>query len=96
MKVKDLILITGGDTKVRMVGTTDKDLFVKVWDGIVDDIDFNNNQIPYGDYEIESVSVINGEDNLLINIDSSVNFCPNINADIKHVISGKSNYSISI
>lgn len=96
MKVKDLILITGGNTKVRMVGTTDKDLFVEIWDGIVDDIDFNNNQIPYGDYEIESVSVINGEDNLLINIDSSVNFCPNINTDIKHVISGKSNYSISI
>ena len=96
MKVKDLILITGGNTKVRMVGTTDKDMYVDVWNGIIDDIDFNNNQIPYGDYEIEDITVINGEDSLLINIDNSVNFAPNINTDIKHVMSGKSAYSISV
>ena len=30
MKVKDLILITGGNTKVRIVGTTDKDAYVEV------------------------------------------------------------------
>lgn len=96
MKVKDLILITGGSTKLRMVGTTHDSKYVEVWNGIVDDIDFNNNQIPYGEYEIEDVTVINGEDSLLINIDDSVNFAPKINTDIKHVISGKSAYSISI
>jgi len=45
MKVKDLILITGGNTKIRMVGTTDKDMYVEVWNGIVDNIVFND-QIP--------------------------------------------------
>lgn len=94
MKVEDLILITGGNTKIRMVGTTDKDMYVEVWNGIVDNIVFND-QIPYGDYEIESVSVINGEDSLLINIDSNINFAKKINTDIKHVVSGKSAYSIS-
>ena len=76
MKVKDLILIAGGRTKVRMVGTTDKDEFVNLWNGIVDDIDFS--KIPYGEYEIDSISVVNGEDNLLINIDNSVNFVPSV------------------
>lgn len=95
MKIKDLISITGGSTKVRMVGTTDKDAYVEVWKGIIDDIEDYGN-IPYGEYEIQSITVINGEDNLLINIDDSVNFAPSINTEIKHRISGKSAYSLSM
>lgn len=96
MKVKDLMLITGGNTNVLMYGTTEKDEYVKVWDGIVDDMNFNDDLVPYGEYKIDYVTVINGEDNLVVIIDSEVNFAPLINTDIKHVISGKSKYSISI
>ena len=39
MKVRDLILLTGGRTKVRMIGTTKKDVYVEVWTGIVDDVE---------------------------------------------------------
>ena len=96
MKVKDLVIITGGLTNIRMVGTTDKDQYVDVWKGIIDDIDFNNNLIPYGEYKIDHVTVINETDELVIIIDESINFAPLINTDVKHVMSGTSKYSLSV
>ena len=78
-----------------MVGTTEKGAYVNVWIGIVDDINFNDNQIPYGDYKIDHVTVINETDEMVIIIDESINFAPLINTDIKHVISGNSKYSLS-
>lgn len=74
MKVKDLILITGGLTKIRMVGTTEKDAYIDVWTGIIDDINFNDNQIPYGEYKIDHVTVINETDEMVIVLDESILF----------------------
>lgn len=74
MKVKDLILITGGLTKIRMVGITDKDSYVDAWTGIIDDINFNDDQIPYGNYKIDHVTVINETDEMVIVLDESILF----------------------
>lgn len=71
MRVKDIIVLLGGNTKVRMVGTDEEEKFVDVWSGKVDDINFD--KIPCGNVKVEDMSVIEGEDNLLINLDSSLN-----------------------
>ena len=62
MTVKDLLFVTGGSVKYRI------ELYDKwsiLTSGIVDDIvDFNN--IPYGEYEVQHISIDN--DKLVINI----------------------------
>jgi hypothetical protein len=72
MKVKDILEVVGGRIKINIYGTTEKDKYVTVWKGIGDDIKFP--LVPYADYEVEHVSIVEGEDILGIVIDSSINF----------------------
>ncbi|OOM17200.1 hypothetical protein CLSAB_19200 [Clostridium saccharobutylicum] len=65
IKVKDLLTLTGGCTKV-IIYNEKGDKFKELWSGIVDDIDFNN--VPYGEYEVTFQTVINGEDVLQFHI----------------------------
>lgn len=60
MKIKDVLKITGGRTKVMILSADKNDSYIRLWNGIVDDIDFKN--VPYGNYEIEHMTVINTED----------------------------------
>ncbi|GAA0082859.1 hypothetical protein [Clostridium sp. CTA-6] len=65
IKVKDLLCITGGNTKVVIYDINDNS-YKELWKGIVDDIDFNN--VPYANNEVEHQTVVNDEDILQIHI----------------------------
>lgn len=70
MIVKDLLDTIGGNTKIVIRGTTEKEKYVDLWRGAGDDIRFP--LVPYAKYEIEHISV---SDNVLIIIlDGSLNF----------------------
>lgn len=65
MRVKDLIYITGGNTKIVIIDAKPNS-YKGLWRGIVDDIDFKH--IPFGNYKIEHLTVISCEDYLQIHI----------------------------
>ena len=49
--IKDILTITGGNTKV-MIFSADKEYrYIRLWYGIVDDIHFPH--VPYGYYDVE-------------------------------------------
>lgn len=60
MTVKDVLVITGGRTKVTLFSKDSEQVYVRLWYGIVDDINFSH--VPYGEYEVEQMTVINRED----------------------------------
>jgi hypothetical protein len=66
IKVKDLLILTGGRTKV-IIYNEKGDILKELWSGIIDDINFDN--VPYGEYEVKFQTVINGEDILHIHIE---------------------------
>lgn len=68
MKIKDILITTGGRTKVSILSTDENEKYIALWDGIVDDIDDFEN-IPYGSYEVEHITVINGEDILQLHFE---------------------------
>lgn len=70
MTVKDLLTITGGNTKFYINGTTEKQSYVQLAFGKVDDIKFP--LVPYGKYEIQHISV--DENYLYIILDDKYNF----------------------
>lgn len=70
MTVKDVLTITGGNTKFYIQGTTEKDEIVQLTYGKVDDIKFP--LIPYGEYKVQHISV--DENYLYICIDDNIDF----------------------
>lgn len=58
MKIKDIVKITGGNTRITIYGQDDNS-FVRLFDGIVDEIDFK--KVPYGFQEVCHISVPNDE-----------------------------------
>lgn len=65
MTISDVLNVTGGNTNIIIYGINDdENRFMTLWRGQVEYIDFSN--IPYGDYNIEHMSVVNGEDNLAL------------------------------
>lgn len=63
MTVKELLLTTGGSVKYRIEPYDDE--YTVLTKGVVDDIiDFNN--IPYGEREVEHISIDNNEMVVLI------------------------------
>lgn len=66
MKIKDVLEVTGGNTKV-IIYTVRNNLYQKLWQGIVDDIHFPD--VPYGVQKVSHMSVVNGEDILSIVFD---------------------------
>lgn len=74
MKIKNVVNVTGGNTKISIIGfpgnssilntSGQRDEYVELWSGIIDDIDFEH--IPYGAYEVQHLTVINDEDTLLL------------------------------
>ncbi|MBD5589326.1 hypothetical protein [Clostridium botulinum] len=65
IKVKDLLYVTGGNTKVVIYNIKDNS-YKELWRGIIDDIDFTN--VPYSDNDIEHLTVVRDEDILQIHI----------------------------
>ena len=72
MTVKDLLTIVKDDVTFQIHGTTDKGQDVKVAYGTVKDIKFP--LVPYGDYEVKDINIIDSEYRLLIILYSSYNF----------------------
>ena len=70
IRVKDLLYLTGGNTKVIIGDCFNIDnIFVERWRGIVDDVDLDNliwDGMPCSDRCIEHITVVNGEDWLQI------------------------------
>lgn len=74
MKIKNVVNVTGGNTKISIIGFSGNssilnasgqcDEYIELWNGIIDDIDFEH--VPYGDYEVAHLTVINNEDTLLL------------------------------
>lgn len=64
MTISDVLNVTGGNTKVILYGISSNSKYMKLWTGIVDDIEFKN--IPFGYYKVEHLTVINDEDNLVL------------------------------
>lgn len=67
MTIKDILTVTGGRTKVVILSTDEKEKYITLWYGNVDDIDFEH--VPFGNYEVEHVTVINGEDVLQLHFE---------------------------
>ena len=65
MTIKDILTITGGNTKVMIFSTDEKDRYIRLWYGIVDDINFP--YVPYGYYDVEHI--INEEDILQLHFE---------------------------
>lgn len=72
MTIKDILIRTGGRTKINIFTVNRNEKYVLLWQGIVDDIDFEN--VPYGNYEVQYLTVINDEDILQLHIDDYVGF----------------------
>lgn len=66
MTIKDILTITGGNTKV-MLFSEDEDRYIRLWYGIVDNIHFPH--VPYGYYDVEHMTVINEEDILQLHFE---------------------------
>ena len=62
MTIKDILTVTGGRTKVVIFSVD-----MALWYGNVDNIDFEH--VPYGNYEVEHMTVINGEDVLQLHFE---------------------------
>lgn len=60
MTIKDILTITGGNTKVMIFSADKDDRYIRLWYGIVDDICFPH--VPYGYYDVEHMTVNNEED----------------------------------
>ncbi len=60
MTIKDILTITGGNTKVMIFSVDKDDRYIRLWYGIVDDICFPH--VPYGYYDVEHMTVNNEED----------------------------------
>lgn len=67
MTIKDVLIVTGGRTKVVILSADEKEKYIALWYGNVDDIDFEH--VPFGNYEVEHVTVINGEDVLQLHFE---------------------------
>lgn len=67
MTIKDILTVTGGRTKVVILSVDEKEEYMALWYGNVDDIDFEH--VPYGNYEVEHMTVINGEDVLQLHFE---------------------------
>ena len=67
MTIKDILTITGGNTKVMIFSTDEKDRYIRLWYGIVDDINFP--YVPYGYYDVEHMTVINEDDILQLHFE---------------------------
>lgn len=72
MTVKELLTITGGNAKFSIYGITHKDQYVLLAYGRVDDIKFP--LVPYGQYEIQHISVSDGTGWLSITLDDAIRF----------------------
>ena len=65
IRVKDVLYLTGGNTKVIIGNCFNPDnKFYELWRGVVEDIDWHC--IPYGENYVEAITVVNGEDWLQI------------------------------
>ena len=67
MTIKDILTITGGNTKVMIFSADKEDRYVRLWYGIVDDIHFPH--VPYGYYDVEHMTVINEQDILQLHFE---------------------------
>lgn len=67
MTIKDILTVTGGRTNVVILSTDEKEKYIALWYGNIDDIDFEH--VPFGNYEVEHVTVINGEDVLQLHFE---------------------------
>ena len=67
MTIKDILTVTGGRTKVVILSVDEKEEYMALWYGNVEDIDFEH--VPYGNYEVEHMTVINGEDVLQLHFE---------------------------
>ena len=67
MTIKDILTITGGNTKVMIFSADEEQKYIRLWNGIVDDINFPN--VPYGYYEVDHMTVINEEDILQLHFE---------------------------
>lgn len=67
MTIKDILTITGGNTKVMIFSTDKEDRYIRLWYGVVDDIHFP--YVPYGHYDVEHMTVINEEDILQLHFE---------------------------
>jgi len=65
IKVKELIFLLGGNTKL-IIMDTNHNTYKTLIQGTIDDIIFQS--IPYGEYEVEHATVLNGEDVFQIHI----------------------------
>lgn len=66
MTIANVLYITGGRTNVEIYGIKN-DKYMKLWEGQVDDIDFP--VVPYGNYKVQHMTVINEEDVLQLHFD---------------------------
>ena len=80
MTVKDILTMTGGNTKFYIQGVTEKDEIVQLAHGKVDDIKFP--LVPYGKYEVQHISV--DENYLYICIDDNISFAK-INPELTNI-----------
>lgn len=84
MTVKDLLTMVKEDTTFQIHGTTDKGQYVKVAYGTVKDIKFP--LVPYGDYDVKDVNVIDSNHRLFIMLESKYNFAE-INPELADITS---------
>lgn len=82
IKVKDLLIMTGGNTIFYIQGTTEKQMYVQLAYGKVDDIKFP--LIPYGNFDVQHISV--DENRLYIMLDDKYNFTE-INPELTDITS---------
>lgn len=80
MTVKDILTMTGGNTRFQIQGTDGFGKIVQVAYGKVDDIKFP--LVPYGKYEVQHISV--DENCLYICIDDNINFA-HINPELTDI-----------
>lgn len=67
MTIKDILTVTGGRTKIVILSVDENEKYMALWYGNVDNIDFEH--IPFGNYEVEHMTVINGEDVLQLHFE---------------------------
>ena len=72
MTVKDLLTMVKEDTTFQILGTTDKGRYIKLAYGTVKDIKFP--LVPYGDYEVNYVTVMDSKHRLFIQLENKYKF----------------------
>lgn len=85
MTVKDLLTMVKDDVTFQIHGTTDKGQYVRVAYGTVKDIKFP--LVPYGDYEVNYVTVMDSKHRLFILLENKYNFAE-INSELADITSG--------